>query len=90
MTSQDGKLSWERLYAVWEKLPGGVEVNEVRMCEKTWLAERIYMEMDLYDGIESAAAALGVQQLNVCAFKDGGIKKSFTYGGVSIVQYEAK
>ena len=90
MTSQDGKVSWERLHAVWEKLPKDVEVDAVRMCEKIWETERICMEMDPYDGIEKAAAALGVHKLNVQVFTSGGTKKDFAYGGVSIVQYGTK
>lgn len=85
MTNQEGAASWEELRAVWGKLPDSVDVMDVRLSDVH--TGCIHAELNLHAGIVEAAAALGVQSLDIRAFKDGGTKQYFTYNGVSIVQY---
>lgn len=85
MTNQEGAAKWEELCAVWEKLPDSADVMDVRLSDVC--TGCIRAELNLHAGIVEAAAALGVQKLDVRTFEDVGTKQYFTYNGVGIVQY---
>ncbi len=85
MTNQEGAARWEELRTVWGKLPDSIDI--ISVCLSDTCTGCIRAELNLHAGIVEAAAALGVQNLDIQIFKDGGTKQYFTYNGVSIVQY---
>ncbi len=67
------------------KLPDSIDIISVYLSDT--YTDCIHAELNLNAGIVEAAAALGVQNLDIQTFKNGGTKQYFTYNGVSIVQY---
>lgn len=85
MTNQEVAARWEELRTVWGKFPDSIDI--ISVCLSDTCTGCIRAELNLHAGIVEAAAALGVQNLDIQIFKDGGTKQYFTYDGVSIVQY---